>query len=59
MFVVVHYRPADDRTLMKPADDEFLMFDEDISVKAPPSITSLLRGFIGEKLLVVSIAAFG
>ena len=56
MFVIRHvccYRPAADRTSMKQADDEFLMFDEDISVKAPPIISSLLQAFKGEKLFVV------
>ena len=42
----VAYSPASEQT---DADDEFVTFDDDISVKMPPnSITSLLHGFTGE-----------
>ena len=45
---VVHCRQAADVTLTKQADDEFIMFDEDISVKVPNSIATVLQGFKGE-----------
>jgi len=46
---VVRYSPPANVTLTTQADDEFIMFDEDISVKVPSSITSLLHGFKGER----------
>ena len=34
------------------ADDDYLMFDEEISVKLPSSITSVLQGVTGTRLIL-------
>ena len=47
----VHCSPAADAAPAKQADDEFLMFDEDISVKLPRNITSLLHGVKGRRII--------
>ena len=49
VFDVVHCSPAAGMTSTEPFEDEFTMFDEDISVKMPLSISSVIRGLTGER----------
>jgi len=46
MFTLVCYSPA---AVTKWTDDEFMMFDEDISVKMPLSLTSMIKRVTGER----------
>ena len=48
VFVDAHYSPAADVTSAKQTDDDFVMFDEDISVKVPNNVVNMLQGFKGE-----------
>lgn len=54
---VVFYSPVDDNAMStKLADDKFMMFDEDISVKLPYSISSMLHRMKGQTLFYAYIS---